>query len=141
MPAQRQNVILPIAVRQAIRAHALRDRPRECCGLLIGRRRAIVTSIPMRNVARGVTRYRIDDREHIALRRTLRFFEPPLEIVGVYHSHPDGPPAPSASDIADSFYPEWAYVVVGLGGEAPQLRAYQIGQGRAVPLRLLSSGR
>ena len=37
-----------------------------------------------------------------------------LEVIGVYHSHPDHPPAPSAFD-RDHAWPWLSYVIVGVG--------------------------
>jgi len=88
---------LPAAVRRAILAHAERDAPRECCGLLIGRSGRVLHAAAMRNISASPrVRFRIDPREHIVLRRELRRLSPALEIVGVYHSHPAGPAEPSA---------------------------------------------
>jgi proteasome lid subunit RPN8/RPN11 len=84
----------------------------------------------MTNVARGHRRYRVSDREHLELRRVLRTFVPPLEIVGVYHSHPNGDAVPSETDRAEAFYPDWLYLVVGLGSPRVQLRAFRIRHGR-----------
>ena len=56
--------------------------------------------VPVANIDTNPARYRVDDAAHIALRRTLRGFAPPLEIVGVYHSHPNGAAWPSESDVA-----------------------------------------
>lgn len=120
-------------------AHARRDAPLECCGLLVGRARRgivdVVAAVPMRNVAASPVRFRVDDSEHIDLRRLLRRFAPPLTIVGVYHSHPSGPPEPSATDVAEAGYPEWAYVIVGLAGRA-RVRAFALDGSimRAIPL-------
>jgi proteasome lid subunit RPN8/RPN11 len=127
---------VPAAVRRAIIAHAERDRPRECCGLLAGRRRHVRLALPMRNVARGTRRFRMNDAEHIAVRRVLRELTPGLDIVGVYHSHPAGRAWPSPTDVAEAHYPEWAHIIVGLGTRRPVLRAFRITNGRVAPLRL-----
>ena len=37
-----------------------------------------------------------------------------LEVIGVYHSHPDHPPAPSAFD-REHAWPWLSYVIVGVG--------------------------
>src|SRR5688572_8384252 len=106
---------LPAPVRRTIVAHARREAPRECCGFLIGLRGRVLTALPMRNVAPVPTRrYRIDDRQHIELRRWLRRLEPPLEILGVYHSHPGGGTGLSPTDRALWHYPDWFSVIVGL---------------------------
>jgi proteasome lid subunit RPN8/RPN11 len=117
-------------VREAIVRHARRDRPIECCGFLIGRRRRVLATVEMRNVARSRTRYRIEDRAHIALRRVLRALSPTLEIVGVYHSHPSGAARPSETDIAQAHYPGWIHIIVGMKGRT-SVRAFRIRNGRA----------
>jgi proteasome lid subunit RPN8/RPN11 len=122
---------LPASVRRAVVEHARRDAPRECCGFLVGRGGQIRFSLPMTNVARGVARYRIDPREHIDVRRRLRQSTPPLEIVGVYHSHPAGAPVPSRRDLADANYREWLHVIVGLGARRARLGLFSIADGKA----------
>jgi proteasome lid subunit RPN8/RPN11 len=128
-------LVLPDAVRRALIADARRRAPRECCGFLLGRRGHVVCAVAMRNVARGHARYRVDSRQHLDLRRIMRGLAPALEIVGVYHSHPDGPPRPSPSDVAEAFYPAWVHVIVGLRGR-PSVRAFSIRDGRVERVRL-----
>ena len=115
--------------------HARDERPRECCGLLVGAVRRIQFAVPMVNTEQGTSRYRIADRAHIELRRVLRGFQPPLRICGVYHSHPSGEAVPSPTDIAEANYPEWVYLVVGLERK-PIVRGYRIKRGRARELQI-----
>ena len=129
------EVRVPECVRRAILAHARRDRPNECCGFLVGRGADIAHAVPMRNVAKPAsTRYRIDDAAHLRLRRALRGWQPPLAIVGVYHSHPSGGARASATDAAEAMYPAWVYLIIGLGPARAQTRAFRIVRGRAHPL-------
>jgi proteasome lid subunit RPN8/RPN11 len=123
-------------VRRAMIAHARRENPNECCGFLLGRPREILYAVPMRNVAASRTRYRIDDRAHIALRRALRPIAPALEIVGVYHSHPAGDPVASPTDVAEAMYPEWVHVIIGLRGGRARVQAFRIANGRARALEV-----
>jgi proteasome lid subunit RPN8/RPN11 len=116
--------------------HARRDRPLECCGLLIGRGRSVTGAVAMRNVEASPTRFRVDDREHIALRRALRLLSPPLDVIGVYHSHPSGPARPSPTDLAEASYPEWLYVIVGMAGDRVRVRGFVLETGRMRPVRL-----
>jgi proteasome lid subunit RPN8/RPN11 len=119
-------------VIRAIRLHARAAHPEECCGLLLGSRGMIRFAVTMRNVdAAPRRRYRIDDRSHLALRRLLRDMQPPLHIVGVYHSHPDGAPAPSPSDIAEAYYPDWIHVIAGVQRTRVRMRAFWIFGGSA----------
>jgi proteasome lid subunit RPN8/RPN11 len=123
---------LPAAVRAAIVKHARQDAPRECCGFLLGTEGHVIYALPATNTSTTpLTRYRVDPREHIALQRILRRLTPPLTIVGVYHSHPRGPVAPSASDVREAHVREWTHVIVDLSRRAPGLTAWMIRNGRA----------
>jgi proteasome lid subunit RPN8/RPN11 len=134
--AGRPRLRLPASVRRAIIDHAHRERPYECCGFLVGAPGVAHHAVAMANVERSAVRYRIDDRAHIDLRRSLRTFRPALVIIGVYHSHPNGRAEPSPTDVAQAMYPEWTHVIVGLAGARPAVRAFRItgGTARAVAL-------
>lgn len=139
--SSRDLVILPLDVRRAIVAHARRDRPRECCGLLVGRGRRVAFAVAATNVDASETRFRLDDREHVTLRRALRAFRPPLDIVGVYHSHPAGEAWPSETDIAEAAYPTWLYLIVGLKTTRATVGAFRLRNGRVRRVTLRASGR
>jgi proteasome lid subunit RPN8/RPN11 len=110
--------------------------PHECCGLLIGRGRRISCVLPATNLAKSAVRYELDPRTHIDARRVLRRLLPPLDILGVYHSHPAGAPVPSETDVTQALYREWVHVIVGLGASRPRIAAYRIRDRRVseVPL-------
>lgn len=130
---RRPRLVLAHAAAQAIVRHARAERPKECCGFLVGTRGRVRFAVAATNVAAGKTKYRIDDAWHVELRRTLRRFSPPLEIVGVYHSHPSGDARPSPTDLAEAFYPDWTHVIVGMK-RGISIRAYRIQAGRAEPV-------
>lgn len=121
----------PRALRQAIVAHARRESPRECCGLLLGSGGRIQFAVPAPNRARGRTRFRLDPRLHLDVQRAVRRFEPPLDVIGAYHSHPAGPARPSARDVAEAHYPDWVHLIVGLDGPRPRVSAFRIAKGGA----------
>lgn len=132
--------VLPREVRAAVIDHARREWPHECCGLLVGIGRGVVAAVAMRNVAdTPATRFRLDDREHIALRRRLRDEGDGRRIVGVYHSHPAGPARPSARDVAEAAYPEWLYVIVGIDGARARVRGFALEPPVVRPVRLSPS--
>lgn len=49
-----------------------------------------------------------------------------LDLVGIYHSHPSGPPGPSPTDFADAAYPEAAYLIWFPGGGGWACRAFDL---------------
>ena len=136
MSASPRRVSLHRAIRLALMADARRAAPAECCGLLLGSGRRIQYAVSMSNVARSPRRYRVDDRAHLGVRRWLRQMSPPLEILGVYHSHPASAALPSPTDLAEAHYPEWLYVIVGLAGTRPRVRGFRIRGRIATEVRL-----
>jgi proteasome lid subunit RPN8/RPN11 len=63
--------------------------------------------------------------------------EPRLAIIGVYHSHPNGPATPSETDIAEARYPDWLHLIVGLGGSRPNIGVFRIARGKATPVHTI----
>ncbi len=78
---------------------ATRAFPHECCGLLLGLGGRIERAVPAANVHPDPQRhFEIDPVALIAAHKAARAGGP--EVLGYYHSHPNGRPAPSAEDIA-----------------------------------------
>jgi len=115
------------AAVDAILAHAREALPGECCGLLIGTPLRIDGAQRARNLEPGSTRFLIDPRDHFAAIHAAR--ESRRFVVGVYHSHPRGPAAPSPADLAEASYDDYVYLIVSLGGEQPEIRLFRIDDG------------
>ena len=113
------------AVIEAMFDHARRDRPNECCGLLIGTSHAIERAEPARNLRSSPTRYLVDPADHCRALREARAAG--RRVVGVYHSHPHGPARPSATDLREASYPEYVYLIVspGIDGGDAQVVGFQ----------------
>ena len=116
-------------VVEAIIAHAERDYPHECGGMLIGELslgiKHVVEAFPLENSREEEARH---DRILILPKEVLRAEryarERGLEIVGYYHSHPDDSAVPSRYDL-DHALPVWSYVIVSvLYGKAADLRSW-----------------
>src|SRR5688572_17529924 len=123
-------------VLAAIRMHALRDRPRECCGILVAVDDEIVEAVAAANVAaEPLRRYEVSPADHFAQIKRCRAMagEGPhaLRIIGVYHSHPHSAPVPSPTDLEQAF-DEYVYVIAGpADGSAPfEIRGYRLVAGR-----------
>ena len=82
-------------------AAARRAAPDEACGLLLGRGQRIDSFVETANVAPDPRhQFEIDPLRLIAACRAEREAGP--ELIGYYHSHPAGPPRPSATDEAQA---------------------------------------
>jgi proteasome lid subunit RPN8/RPN11 len=112
-----------------IEAHARRDAPRECCGLLIGDAERIDEALAVENrAADPVRRYEIDPRDYLAAIKRCR--GTPRSVIGAYHSHVSSPAEPSPSDLADAFS-GFLYLIAGpVAGNLPlQIQAYRLMNG------------
>lgn len=113
-------------------AQAYADLPRETCGLIGGLRQASIDQaveiIPAPNAAHDPERaYRMDERALAAALISLE--KRGLTLVGIYHSHPQGDTVPSRQDIHEAAYPDTAYLIIGMKGDAPRLAAWTINYG------------
>lgn len=84
-------------MRQAARgAH-----PDEACGVLLGEGVRITAAVPARNVHPApATHFEIDPQALIDAHRAARSGGP--DVIGYFHSHPVGEPAPSVTDRASA---------------------------------------
>jgi proteasome lid subunit RPN8/RPN11 len=125
------------AMRAAIIAHARRDAPRECCGIIAGRDGAPSRLYETRNVAAGHRLYEIDPAQLI----DLEFRELPAhgtEIIAIYHSHPESPARPSTTDVELAFWTEAVYLICSLAdAEKPDIRGFRIKDGATTEVMLV----
>jgi proteasome lid subunit RPN8/RPN11 len=56
----------------------------------------------------------------------LHFEAQGWELVGIYHSHPQGPDSPSAADLAEAYYPESVYLIWSHHQGSWRCRGFQI---------------
>ncbi|HEY9878453.1 MAG TPA: M67 family metallopeptidase [Leptolyngbyaceae cyanobacterium] len=145
-------LILDTDTLQRIRTHAEQTYPEECCGILVGLGscqaedlgcRSVVEATPVENswdaeaaaIVDSLTstqssepthpkrdRYWVDPKTLLTVQRTAR--DRNLDIVGIYHSHPDNPAVPSECDrtLAWSGY---SYIIVSVvQGQATDVRSW-----------------
>lgn len=117
----------------AMQAHAERVYPEECCGLMLGEMqhqtgetcKQLVEIVPLVNqwdaddeAAKQTytkhRRYSIDPKDMLRVQKQAR--SQGLNIIGVYHSHPDHVAEPSECDRAQA-WPDYAYVIVSVQGQ------------------------
>ena len=106
-------------------AQAREDAPLETCGLLAGRDGRATHVLPVPNVLRSRVRYSMGGGQAFFDAMAACDFEP----LAIYHSHPQGPPVPSPTDIAESFYPDAIYIILSLAQAPPSVRAFRIVDG------------
>jgi proteasome lid subunit RPN8/RPN11 len=136
------QLILPHAARVQIETAASAAWPRECCGLLEGMRvgGAVVVSEAhaMRNVTDAADAFEIDPAGHIALLRALRGTG--REVVGCFHSHPNGRPEPSELDRAGAGEAGFVWLIAALAApDAATLKAFRFDGGGFAPVSIIET--
>ena len=109
---------------QEMIAHAEAEAPNECCGMVASRDGEAVAVHRAVNAAASPLRYEIDGAEQYRLQMQIE--DAGLELGAIYHSHTRSAPYPSQTDINLAFYPDSLYVIVGLAGQEPEVRAFRI---------------
>jgi len=126
-----------------MKRHARAEYPKECCGVVVGRRGARQNVVRMRNVQDALhakapavytrtarTAYAIgfEDQQRIEALHD----DPSAPLVAIYHSHPDHGAYFSAEDRAQATpfgepsYPEAVQIVLSvIGGEVRDVRAFR----------------
>lgn len=97
--------------------HARRCYPEECCGAMLGESadgsRRVVEAVPLVNAHPGprTSRYQIRPEDLIAVEKQAR--RQGLELVGIYHSHPDCSAYFSQTDLENGC-PWYCFVVLSI---------------------------
>lgn len=128
-----ETLALSSAAEEAIRKAAASAFPREACGLLVGsigpspgavgeagsagsgdsrpNQAHAIRATRCRNLAAADDRYEMHSEDLLA--GELQASRDGLAVLGIWHSHPNSPADPSASDHAGA-YESWSYVIVSV---------------------------
>jgi proteasome lid subunit RPN8/RPN11 len=78
--------------------------PEEACGVITGQKGQGLEVIPIENILHSPVGFRMSPDEQVKV--LLQIEEKGLDLIAIYHSHPNGPEEPSTTDIAEANYPE-----------------------------------
>jgi proteasome lid subunit RPN8/RPN11 len=110
------------------------EAPNECCGMIGSCNGNAVRVYPAPNAAASPLRYEIDGAEQLRIYNEIE--DAGLELGAIYHSHTRTEPYPSQTDINLAFYPDSLYLIIGLAGPDPELRAFNIQDGQVTEAEL-----
>lgn len=97
--------------------HAESTYPNECCGAMLGKhregRKIVTDAVPLTNSFAGAQgdRYQIKPEDLLAAERAAR--DRGLDVIGVFHSHPDCDAYFSETDLKNSC-PWYSFVVISV---------------------------
>jgi proteasome lid subunit RPN8/RPN11 len=126
------ELIVPRAQFDEMLAHLHGDLTQERCGLMAGEGNRVTRVLPVPNALRSRVAYRMGGQEFVDALIACNW-----EPLAIYHSHPEGPAAPSPTDIAQATVPEAFYVIASFQTEPPEVRAFRIRAGQVVGVALV----
>ncbi len=112
--------------------------PIEACGILAGSNGRIEKLYKMTNAEQRSDHFMMEPEQQFAVVKDIRSAS--LEMLAIYHSHPQTPARPSAEDIRLALTPGVIYVIVSLQGtNGPAVKGFQIEDGMIteVPIKVL----
>ena len=121
---------------QVLFDHCLAGYPDEACGMLGGKNGMVEKVYCMTNAKPGPDYYEMDPEEQFRVMKHIR--DSGLEMIGLFHSHPQGQAYPSTVDVNQAYwpgtqlpnYPEAVYVIATLMDRAhPVARGFSIEEG------------
>lgn len=114
----RTTYLLMLAYCQAI-------YPQEACGFLAGQNGRLGAIYLIDNTLRSPVTFEMEAQQQFAA--MLDMDERGLDAVVIFHSHPSGPPRPSATDRELAYYPEWPQAIVSLADRtAPDVHVFTV---------------
>jgi proteasome lid subunit RPN8/RPN11 len=119
-------------IEAELRLHAERTYPNECCGFLLGeietdQTRAIKRLLPIDNSREDEERFHrflITPEDFLAAEKTARSIG--LDILGIYHSHPNAKAQPSGYDL-DFALPFYSYIITSVyEGKSADINSFRL---------------
>lgn len=104
--------------------YAERAWPAECCGLLAGEDGLATRIYPLENQERSRTAYLAAPEQQ--LQALTEMEDLGLDLLAIYHSHPDTESYPSPADIEKAFFPESLYIIISLKEPTARVRGFRI---------------
>jgi proteasome lid subunit RPN8/RPN11 len=90
--------------------HVRQQGREEACGLLGGANGQVERVYLIENTLHSPVEYYMDPGQQV--RAMLEIEAAGLEVCGIFHSHPAGPPVPSQTDVERSYYPDSVYIIM-----------------------------
>jgi proteasome lid subunit RPN8/RPN11 len=89
--------------------HVQENMTEEVCGLIAGKDGVVKVVKPITNIEQNRNRFRMDPQEQVDA--LIAFEKNGWRLLGIYHSHPNGPGEMSRADHSLSAYPEAVFLL------------------------------
>lgn len=115
--------------------HGEIEAPLEACGYLVGKDDMVIKHYPMTNIDKSEDHFALDPKEQFKVLKEARAES--LQILGVYHTHPDSPARPSEEDIKLAYDTDIIYIIASLLDKNYSTKAFRIIQGKVSEEKLI----
>ena len=130
------ELVLPRPFYHQILSHLQAEYPLEACGILAGKAGKVIRVYAIENKLHSPTAYEMEPQQQLAA--MLEIDDKGWEMTAVYHSHPQGPETPSATDVAKAYYPDVVQLIVSLRQRSrPVVRGFMISDGRTIEVEIV----
>jgi len=132
------NLEIPTKIYKQMLAHSRALAPIEACGILAGSNGKVEKLYNMTNADNSKTHFMMKPKEQFATVKDIR--SAGLEMLAIYHSHPETPARLSAEDIRLALTPNVTYVILSLQStNGSAIKGFQISGTNIteVPIRIL----
>ena len=119
---------IPRYIFEDMLEQARAEAPIECCGILAGRHGRAQKLYRMTNAEHRHDHYMMAPEQQFEAVRDIRSSS--LDMLAIYHSHPETPARPSTEDIRLALTPNVVYVILSLQpNNGPAVKGFQIDDG------------
>ncbi len=119
---------IPRHIFEDMLEQARAEAPVECCGILAGRDGRAEKLYKMANAEHRCDHFMMASEQQFEAVKGIRSSS--LDMLAIYHSHPETPARPSAEDIRLALTPNIVYVILSLQpNRGPAMKGFQIEDG------------
>ena len=115
---------IPKIIFKKLVQHARREIPYEACGYLAGTDTEVKQVFLMTNVDKSSQHFSFYPKEQFDVLKKAGTSG--LDLIAVYHSHPETPARPSPEDIKLAYDPNISYVIISLANKKLDIRSFKI---------------
>jgi proteasome lid subunit RPN8/RPN11 len=119
----------------SMQADVIARMSEEACGIVAGIDRTSCAVFPVSNMLHSAVRFRMDPEEQLKV--FLEMEKHNWQLLAIYHSHLHGPQGPSATDIAEAYYPEAVNLIWSNTSGAWNCFGYSIGEGKMAQVEVV----
>ncbi|MHC4112333.1 MAG: M67 family metallopeptidase [Planctomycetota bacterium] len=117
------NLEIPNIIFEQMITQVKAEAPIEACGILAGNDNRVEKLYKMTNADKRSDHFMMEPTEQFKVVKDIR--SAGLEMLAIYHSHPETPARPSAEDNRLALTPDVTYIIVSLqNGDHPAVKGF-----------------